>query len=197
MISCSYNVTPTGRSHIDRGFGADMAFSRRALIKVGGFDERFGIKKDRWLGGEDTDLFLRIKDSGFHVIFEPTMRVHHKIYPSRIILPNIVKRSIAQGMGSYYIRKLSTVRVSNYSGQEYITRLVFDFFPRSIRRLFSRQRVTAFREIATVMISMTSIAVGSIVARFSPITELPQIAKVVAKDVEPQNRYLEHPLANR
>ncbi len=186
IISCSYSITPTRRCHIDRGFGADMAFSREALIRVGSFDERFGINKNRWLGGEDTDLFLRVKDAGYHVIFEPDMRVRHTIYASRITLPKIVNRSVAQGMGSYYIRRYSDVEIPVYSSQEYLFKLASDFIPRSIRNVFSRRTILTIREISTVSISMISIAAGALLARFTPFIEVPQFERLVANEVTPQ-----------
>jgi GT2 family glycosyltransferase len=157
MISCSYTITPTVKTEIDRGFGVDMAFSRKAIDLTGRFDLRFGIKKGRWIGGEDTELFLRIKKAGYKIVFEPRMRVHHYIAMNRLSLKNLVKRAVAQGEGSSMIRKLSPDAIKGESGPEYLKDLGFRFLPEKLIGAIKGRR-NEFRSF--VLVSMVVVLIG-------------------------------------
>jgi len=98
MISCSYIMTPNQKEEVERGFGTNMAFKRYLLDDVGMFDTNLGIKGKNWVGGEDTDMFLSIKEAGKKVIFNPDARVLHKVYAYRISTKNIMKRAFDGGV---------------------------------------------------------------------------------------------------
>lgn len=55
--------------------GTNMAFRRKLLIDLGGFDERFGFYLD------DTDMSLRVARSGGQTAYCPSAVVHHASAP--------------------------------------------------------------------------------------------------------------------
>ena len=58
---------------IDAGFGTFMFIRKKALDEVGNWDEQY------FFYGEDLDLFYRIKEAGWKIMFYPeTLVVHHK-----------------------------------------------------------------------------------------------------------------------
>ena len=59
---------------VDHGIGANMAFRREVLSRLGGFRDDFG-----GVGGvrEDTDIFLRVKALGYRTAFAPDASVDH------------------------------------------------------------------------------------------------------------------------
>jgi glycosyltransferase involved in cell wall biosynthesis len=61
MLSCSYVMTPKEKKEFERGFGTNMAFKRNIFDKVGIFDTNLGINGKKWVGGEDSDMFLKVK----------------------------------------------------------------------------------------------------------------------------------------
>lgn len=65
-------------------FGANMAFRREVLQKVGGFDTRRGRKGNVLASGEDGELFERILSAGLKVVFLGQSRVHHKVESFRL-----------------------------------------------------------------------------------------------------------------
>jgi GT2 family glycosyltransferase len=68
----------TIRSDRARFFETCNVFYRReALEAVDGFDESFGV-----LGGEDTDLAMRVLRTGRQAAFAPDALVHHDVRPS-------------------------------------------------------------------------------------------------------------------
>lgn len=50
-----------------------MSFRKEALIKAGGFDERFGGSAHL----EETDLCLRIRRGGYKIVFDPKAELIH------------------------------------------------------------------------------------------------------------------------
>ena len=52
------------------GTGANMAYRADALRSVGALDPVFGT-------GEDLDIFFRIVDAGYQLVYQPTALVHH------------------------------------------------------------------------------------------------------------------------
>lgn len=56
--------------------GANMAMTRAALAKIGGFDIEFGAGA-ALISAEDTELYLRAQTAGIPVEYVPDMTVHH------------------------------------------------------------------------------------------------------------------------
>ena len=61
---------------LDAGHGALMAFRRRLLERLGGFDELLGAGR-HWGGAEDLDMLCRVLDAGSAVREEPGAIVRH------------------------------------------------------------------------------------------------------------------------
>jgi glucosyl-dolichyl phosphate glucuronosyltransferase len=169
MISCSYSITPKERGEIDRGFGVDMAFSRTAIEAVGPFDTKYGINKKRWIGGEDTEMFLRVSTAGYKVIYEPDMRVRHHIHPDRLRLDKLAKRAIAQGRGTVILKRGMRNRVHDHSGKSYILDTVFRFVPSKMRGLLTREAMGNIRDLGLVLTINIFIVMGYVLEIIKPI----------------------------
>lgn len=61
------------RSWVDHGIGANMAFRRDVLARLGGFRDDYPGTALR----EDTDIFLRVKALGGMTVFDPSACVDH------------------------------------------------------------------------------------------------------------------------
>jgi GT2 family glycosyltransferase len=59
------------------GMGANMAFRRRLLLELGGFDERFG-PPTATRSADETDMFARVLDSGRLIVYAPDAQVWHR-----------------------------------------------------------------------------------------------------------------------
>lgn len=64
---------------IDKVMGANFAVRRTVFEKVGLFDVSLGRKGKKLLGGEEVELFHRIKNAGFKIFYTPHSIVWHKI----------------------------------------------------------------------------------------------------------------------
>jgi GT2 family glycosyltransferase len=59
------------------GMGANMAFRRDALLRLGGFDPRLDGGTPTCSGG-DTELFARVIESGARIVYEPEALIWHR-----------------------------------------------------------------------------------------------------------------------
>lgn len=64
---------------IDKVMGANFAVKREVFDEVGLFDVNLGRKGTKLLGGEEVELFHRIRKAGYKILFTPESRVWHKI----------------------------------------------------------------------------------------------------------------------
>lgn len=65
-------------------FGANIAFSRRILNRVGNFSTSLGRKGNKLYCGEDTDMYLRVFQANGKVIYQPKAIVQHIISANRL-----------------------------------------------------------------------------------------------------------------
>jgi glycosyltransferase involved in cell wall biosynthesis len=63
---------------------ANVVFRKKSIEKYGPFDSTLGRKGDRWIGGEDFELFSRWLNQGAKIYYEPSAVVQHKVEASRI-----------------------------------------------------------------------------------------------------------------
>lgn len=71
----------------------NIAFKKRVLDEVGGFDEHFPVP-----AGEDADLKKRITDKGHKLLYIPLMAEHWQPYGFKRFL----RQSFVRGVGTYY-----------------------------------------------------------------------------------------------
>jgi cellulose synthase/poly-beta-1,6-N-acetylglucosamine synthase-like glycosyltransferase len=71
--------------------GCNVAYRKSALLRAGGFDEKF-------VTGEEIDLQFRLHKLGYKTIFDPSIRVYHKRRPS---LSSYCKQFRRYGFGAF------------------------------------------------------------------------------------------------
>jgi glycosyltransferase involved in cell wall biosynthesis len=83
--------------------GMNFAAERRALIEIGGFDERLGAGSS-FFSAEDTDIMGRLSWTGRRGLYDPTPTVYH--HHQRKDLADIDKlvRGYSIGMGAYLLK---------------------------------------------------------------------------------------------
>lgn len=78
--------------------GANMGMSRRAIETCGLFNTELGRTENNLMGGEEKDIFNRIKKEGFPVYYFPDVAVNHVIPPHRTTI-DFIKR-LGAGVGA-------------------------------------------------------------------------------------------------
>ena len=165
MISCSYSMTPDHKCEVERGFGTNMAFRKDIFYKVGMFDSEFGINGEKWTGGEDTIMFLKVKDNGDKVFFNPDAKVFHKIYFYRIKMLNIVKRAFNGGYSVAKMNKLRKYNISDSTEERYLRTLLFEFYPRGFKKLLTKKSVESLKQIFAVTMVIVSESIGYLIGK--------------------------------
>ncbi len=79
-------------------FGANMAFSKKGLVELGGFATNLGRVGKRLLSNEEKELFSRIHEKGFKVYYVPEASVHHAVTKQRASKEFFFKRHYWQGI---------------------------------------------------------------------------------------------------
>jgi len=110
IFSCTPSYMPNKPETFYRGFGTNMAFRREVLYKLGGFKIGLGVgsSKKGWIGGEETELALRLCNKKYKVIYDPNLIVYHVILPSRCTLKYILGRA-------YHVGRTNRILMHRYS----------------------------------------------------------------------------------
>jgi GT2 family glycosyltransferase len=84
------------------GSGANMAFCRRTLLALGGFDPALGPGTPT-RGGEDLDALLRVILAGHTLLYEPAAIVWHRHRRDDVDLRRVL-RSYGTGLGAVLVK---------------------------------------------------------------------------------------------
>lgn len=97
--------------------GANMAFRRTIIEQIGLFDTSLGRSGKNLQGGEEKDIFNRIKHLNKSILYLPMVRVNHVIPDARLNASYIQKMGI--GIGSS-----ERIRTKNIGNNEYTIALL-------------------------------------------------------------------------
>ena len=99
--------------------GANMGISRATVEKVGMFNTTLGRTGNNLMGGEEKDIFNRIRQAGIPILYFPDIKVQHCIPPKRTTKEFIAK--LGEGVG--LSEKLRTHSIGAFA---YVKRLVME-----------------------------------------------------------------------
>ncbi len=99
--------------------GANMGIARRVFTQVGGFNTKLGRTAKNLMGGEEYNLFNRIKEIGGNIYYFPDIVVDHIIPDSRTTTDYIKLLAYANGVSE-------RIRTLNISKFKFFKRLVFE-----------------------------------------------------------------------
>jgi cellulose synthase/poly-beta-1,6-N-acetylglucosamine synthase-like glycosyltransferase len=149
MISCSY-ITAATSYEVERSFGTNMAFRRTVLDQVGLFHERLGLQGEKWVGGEDTELVWRVKQAGLKIVCNPEVRVYHAIPAKRLRFKALLKRGFVGGVSEGNMIRVTGHRVSPHTRRDYLSTLLFKFFPKKMREAVVHRSLLALKQALLV-----------------------------------------------
>jgi len=99
--------------------GANMGIAKKWIEKTGDFNIALGRSKKNLMGGEEKDLFNRIKKGKGKIYYFPNVKVQHVIPEARTTDDYIIR--MGQGIGMS--EKLRTLDISKFA---YLKRLLFE-----------------------------------------------------------------------
>ena len=78
-----------------------MAFRREVFEQVGGFNPMLGRSGESLCGGEENDLFARLRAKGYKLFFIPNAAIYHHIPDSKLTDEYFDKLSFNVGRSKY------------------------------------------------------------------------------------------------
>jgi len=126
--------------------GMNCSFKREALIEAGlyrpGIGPQGGEEKIKWFhpSGEEVELSLRIRKlvNGAKLIFNPKVKVLHRVHKSRFNWGFIIKRAFRFGYSKHYVEELFR--------HDFRTDPVLDLEREHLKHILSRMTVALLKE---------------------------------------------------
>jgi glycosyltransferase involved in cell wall biosynthesis len=111
VVGCSYAGQPTELADVRNPLGCNMSIRRSVIDAVGGFRSEVGRVGSTPVGGEETEMCIRIRSNrGPHqVLFDPQMRVRHYVSSDRATLRYFVRRCHHEGLSKAVVSELAAV----------------------------------------------------------------------------------------
>ena len=100
--------------------GANMGISRATITAIGDFNTALGRTGNNLMGGEEKDIFSRIRQAGIPILYFPGIRVRHCIPPKRTTKEFIARLGYGVGMSE-------RMRTRNISILTFYKRLFSEF----------------------------------------------------------------------
>ena len=179
IISCTGWFDGQGVRPVRNAWGMNMAFKREAFQRCA-FDERLGGNRGAADGsksgllGEDTLFSLRIRqETGRPIIYNPRVKVLHKVYPYRFERRFVRRRAFWEGDTKAWLRTLhqQDVRLSAKDlATEYglLRRIALGFFPRVLVG-FARRPGRSWRQLCLAIDALAHVALGYASAVVGPL----------------------------
>ena len=158
IVGCTFTGQPTTLAEVRNVMGCSMAFRRTALETVGGFDVDTGRVGTIPLGGEETDLCIRIRNQvpGAKIMFQPRSVVLHSVSADRLGWRYLLRRSFFEGVSKAALaRKLG--EQSALSTERAYTRSVL---PGGVVRELGSLRVRGVLRAAAIIAALGATAFG-------------------------------------
>jgi glycosyltransferase involved in cell wall biosynthesis len=160
----------TAWSHCDRitdvrnVWGMNISFRRGAFDMAGGFSHDIGGLQGKRIHGEEVELSERIKKvSKKRIVYNPEVRVHHKVYKYRLMPRYIAKTSYWIGYTRQSLKRMAddTETKSDILYVEHrLLRNIVTEIPLDILKTCFCNPLAAFRKVSVTIIALSSVAYG-------------------------------------
>jgi glycosyltransferase involved in cell wall biosynthesis len=163
VVGCSYVGQPTRLAPVRNPLGCNMSLRRSVIDVVGGFRSEVGRVGSTPVGGEETELCIRIRSNrrSDQVLFDPEMLVRHHISPDRTTLRYFLRRCHHEGLSKAIVGELATAREALSSERAYILHVL----PRAVLREVSSLNSDGFARAAVMLLGLAVTSAGYLRAR--------------------------------
>jgi GT2 family glycosyltransferase len=143
VVGCSYRGQPVS-GEVRNPLGCNMAFRRSVFARVGGFDLTVGRVGTLPIGGEETELCLRIRrliPDGRMILVEGA-DVHHFVPASRARFGYFIRRCFHEGVSKAVLRGLADEGALS-TERDYVRTTLTGAVGRRLRRIATLDRPLA------------------------------------------------------
>lgn len=137
VVGCSHRGLPTTVTEVRNVIGCSMAFLRHSLVENGGFALDAGRIGTVPLGGEETDLCIRIRraDPRARIILDPHAMVRHHVSPDRVTRRYQRRRGWYEGVSKAILGRRLGAGDALSTERSYLVRVLPAAAGRELRRL--------------------------------------------------------------
>ncbi|MBI1884973.1 MAG: glycosyltransferase [Chloroflexi bacterium] len=164
IVGCTGWLEADGLRDVRNAWGMNMAFRREALTAADGFSEDIGSIHGNRLHGEEVELSLRVrKATGRRIVYDPSVRVLHRVPAKRLSAKWISKTSYWTG----YTRSRLGRLAKEYGLKDdflsverrLLTRILRGLLPRTLAG-FAGRPGRALRTLWTLALALSFVALG-------------------------------------
>jgi GT2 family glycosyltransferase len=122
VVGCSYIGQPTSLAPVRNPIGCNMSLRRSVFGLVGGFRSEVGRVGSTPVGGEETELCIRIRSIGAanKILFDPEMYVQHHVSLDRTAPRYFVRRCYHEGLSKAVVTELAKGQQALSTESEYV-----------------------------------------------------------------------------
>jgi glycosyltransferase involved in cell wall biosynthesis len=166
IFSCTYREV-AGRTEVRNGFCTNLSFRREAFDSSGRFKPSLvggGWGRSDWQqpAAQETEFCLRVKRGiGKRIVYDPNVRVRHKVYGYRLSSGFLARRAYWEGYAKAMLNRWYRDDDGEVLATEYalLRRILLGRLPMTLGRLF-RRPATAWRQLWVVMVVLSGVAGG-------------------------------------
>jgi GT2 family glycosyltransferase len=123
VVGCSYRGLPAQRAEIRNPIGANMAFRRAVVRRVGGFTDGIGRIGRTPLGCEETELSIRAREAtGGRIVQRHDAVVEHRVSDDRASWSYFRRRCWAEGLSKVAVARRVGSDAALASERSYVVR---------------------------------------------------------------------------
>ena len=186
VVGCSYIGQPTSLAPVRNPIGCNMSLRRSVLGVVGGFRSEIGRVGSTPVGGEETELCIRIRSTGASntVLFDPEMRVQHHVSLDRTSPRYFVRRCYHEGLSKAVVTELAKSQQALSAESAYVRTVL----PRAVLREIGSLHRDGVARAAMIVVGLVVTTAGYVRAKVSRTVRrgLPAAAVAVPAERQPQ-----------
>ncbi len=177
VVGCTYRGMPTKVATVRNPIGANMSFRKRIFDDVGGFKDGLGRIGDTPVGGEETELCIRVArhDRRARIVYQPAARVYHHVPAVRGTWRYFLRRCLAEGMSKAAITDTVGLGAGLASERSYATRTLTNGVARGLMAGIRGDSWGPVRA-AAIVIGFAVTAAGYLMGSLRPAALVAQVA---------------------
>jgi glycosyltransferase involved in cell wall biosynthesis len=167
VIGCTYSGMQHKPGHVRNLIGANMSLRRGVLDSVGSFDSSVGRTASKPLGGEDTELCIRVLQTlpNSRFIIEDDALVHHHVSPDRTHWSYFLRRCYAEGTSKAHVGRMRGASDGLSSEIEYSLKVIPAALGRNLFEGVTRVDAGSFARAAAIGLGLATTTAGWVTER--------------------------------
>lgn len=163
VVGCSYTGQPTELASVRNPLGCNMSLRRSVFDTVGGFSSSVGRIGSHPVGGEETELCIRIAahDPSCKILLDPDARVRHRVSADRTTLRYFRRRCYHEGASKAVVAKLAADTRALSTERAYTLRTL----PSGIVRESASMSTAGFSRAGAMILGLAATSAGYLNAR--------------------------------